>query len=235
MNVDGCTYSQALLQIGDSVPDIAKFSGLYSARGLVQSEQLSSEPDGFMPLLGGKSVFVEERAVRRYLLKKRKVPLSLVEEYFGWVPGSNRVWMLVDDNWWQGRLLTVGEPKYISPPWPRGDSLWNADALNGNVVDVCEGVFSAIAVGLTAVALCAKTINDEQIKRTVQANPKSLCLRLDAGADGDAHVMAERFVRLGYRGALKIRYMQSGDPADGVPGPMVKWEWHTNVRHELSL
>jgi len=246
MSVDGGSYTDALQSIETVAPDIGLWESLGSPRGLVQGHEMASMPDGYVALIvasirpssvADHREHPEATAAWRYLMK-RNVPLDIITSSFGYVPGTMRVWMLVDDNWWQGRLMVVGDPKYISPPWPKGDSLWNAQALDkyDNIV-ICEGVFSAIAVGDNAIALCGKTINGAQADRIVEAMGKdsSITIMMDADAIQNAHDAAEVLVRRGYAGGLEIRYMRSGDPADGVMGEKVAWDWSTPITHALGV
>lgn len=235
LSVDGTSYHQALLELEHPTPNVSLFGIIASPKGLVQGQETASMPEGFLPLMGvDGSSLLEERAAWNYLLKRRSIPVDLIRKHFGWAPGTHRVWILIDKNWWQGRSIIDAEPKYISPPWPKGDSLWNAVAMQqyGEVV-ICEGVFSAIAVGDYAIALCGKTMNKLQAQRIVNANPATLELMLDADAIQSMYDMANQLVRAGYRGKLKIRYMESGDPADGIVGKVMDWDWGVEIQHSL--
>jgi len=161
------------------------------------------------------------------------VPRHIVDKHFGYVPGTNRVWILVDTNWWQGRLIIPGQPKYISPPWPKSDSLWNADALvNGGKVVVCEGVFSAIAVGDSAIALCGKSMSNLQAKRIATAGLDEIVVMLDADAVDYACETA-RVLHSRCNAKIMIQYMASGDPALGVRGKLVNYDWRLTVENAL--
>jgi len=236
MSVDGCNYSQALQEIANPSKDISLFDKITSPLGLAKGDVVASIPAGFTSLLGiNKGTSLEEKAVWFYLHKRRNIPEDLIREHFGWVPGSNRVWILIDKNWWQGRSIINAEPKYISPPWPKGGSLWNAMAMEMCACPIiCEGVFSAIAVGDRAMALCGKTMDPLQARRIVEANPMCLELMLDADAVQFMYDMANQLVRAGYRGKLKIRYMEFGDPADGVVGKVMDWDFSAEVQCSLQ-
>ena len=216
--------------------DVRKFDILYSPQGLVKGEPLALEPDGFLPMqpyrTAGNSN--EYKAVWNYL-KRRTGDIYLMEKYFGYVPGTHRAWILIDENWWQGRLLVPGEPKYINPPWPKGDSLWNAEALKCNHVVICEGVFSAIAVGDNAIALCGKAANDNQLERIVNARPEYIMIMLDADALDYSYEMGNQLKYLGYEGTIQVQEMMRGDPADGIFGKLVPWTWDKVVSNKLSL
>jgi len=231
MSVDGCSYTEALVLMEHVPSDICRFEQLHSPSGLVQGQTLAVEPDGFLAF-DGVSPHREGRAVRRYLLK-RNVSDRLIHSAFGWVPGTHRAWMLVDANWWQGRLIIRGEPKYISPPWPRGDSLWNAAALSKvttRPLVICEGVFSAIAVGPRAIALCGKGCTDLQAERIVSSTRSgSIMVMLDADATSNAHAIADKLVEFGYTGSIRVQYMLSGDPAEGQVGKQIPWTWESKV------
>jgi hypothetical protein len=222
--------------IGNPPPDIGRYETLFSADGMVEADQLQSEPDGFIPLCickGGSSL--ELKAMRRYLVKRR-VPRHMYK-HFGWVPGSGRLWILIDKHFWQGRSITScgGGPKYISPPWPKGDSLWNGQALDTDaVVTVCEGVFSAMACGYHAVAICGKEMTDEQAARIACTRASDVMIVLDADATAFAYDMAETLRRHGYDGSLSVHHMLEGDPADGVYGDVVSFSLRSVVERRFA-
>lgn len=232
MSVEGCSYVKALQIIDNPPVDVGGFAALYSPRGLVQGQTHAAQPSGFLPIYNKLAWDdrEEQKAVLMYL-RRRKVPHNLINTKFGWVPGTHRVWILIDKNWWQGRLIIPGKPKYISPPWPISDSLWNVEALRlHNKVVVCEGVFSAIAVGENAIALCSKHATNLQVQRIAYTRAKEVVLMLDADAHSDASELADRLVYIGYKGAIRIQYMEQGDPADGEYGDEVTWVWDEKVR-----
>jgi len=234
-SVDGCSYSQALEAIDGVVANAQRLDALLNPKTSMTQDSYS-EPNGFR-LLTGLEHHPEKSASWRYL-RQRDVPIGLIRSCFGYVPGSMRVWMLIDDNWWQGRSLTKMEPKYISPPWPKGDSLWNGRALetHDNIV-LCEGVFSAIAVGNGAIALCGKTMNEQQAARISRStsDDTEITIMLDADAIDNAYDMANALRLSGFNGDINIQYMDSGDPADGVIGNIVRWDWSAEIKHALAL
>jgi len=236
ISVEGCTYAEALQYMEQPPTNAELFDRLYSPCGLVQSSDLVDKPVGYVPMsyaLSGNAT-MEYKAVHKYLLK-RNVPLGMMVQHFGYVPGTHRAWILVDANWWQGRLIIPGEPKYISPPWPKGGSLWNSEALYMySDVGICEGVFSAIAAGNNFVALCGKAMTNAQANRLVAARRvQSYTLMLDSGAEDSAYVMAKQLEYAGFRGDINIQRMISGDPADGVIGDRITWSW--DVEMELAM
>lgn len=153
----------------------------------------------------------------------------------GWAPGTNRAWILVDGDFWQGRSITSSEPKYMSSPWPKGDAIWNPNALNDNHVIICEGVFSAIAVGSHAIALCGKTITEPQAKRIVKASIPKITIMLDADATQFSYDMAQTLTEQGYVGQMIIHELQHGDPTDGLDGKVVSYEWAAAIRNRIRL
>jgi len=96
MSVDGGSYADAIQSIEDPAPDVGLFEELFSQRGLCQSQQLASTPDGYVPLMHStRKDTMESLAVWEYL-RKRGVSSHLIRERFGWVSGSMRAWIMVD-------------------------------------------------------------------------------------------------------------------------------------------
>lgn len=237
MSVSGCSYADALKQLEAPTPDIKKFDRILAPTGLMSGPLMSSKPPGFkhFTLLNDNVKSTkEERAVWNYLVNRRRIPQAIVRRYMGWAPGTNRAWILIDGNFWQGRLIIPGNPKYMSAPWPKADAVWNPNALNDKHVVICEGVFSAIAAGSHAIALCGKTITEQQAKRIVKAAPSSLTIMLDHDAIQSAYDMAKTLEEYGYIGVMKIHELESGDPTDSLEGRVVSYGWDARVRRSFS-
>ena len=201
--VDNISYGEAILQVSTLQFQHKK-----------KTVKLGSAPAGYVPFSAGiKLKSLEAEIVYRYL-RSRKVPESTIQQYCGIVPGSWRAWF-VFDNFWQGRLIRAGQPKYLSPETAKNDVLWNAQALIGHKdIIICEGIISACNAGNTAIALLAKTATPEQLTRIVKAAPKSILIMLDAEAMAEALTLAESLVLSGYAGAISIAQLEYGDPAD---------------------
>lgn len=236
MSVEGCSYADALVYMETPLLDINKFKSLFSPRGLVCTDYMISQPNGFISFVDyvGTGSNREAEVAWRYLVKTRRIPENIVLDYWGYVPGSNRVYVLIDKAWWQGRLFVGGKPKYISPPWPKNDSLWNGGALHKyDTVAICEGVISAIFVGEHAIALCGKSATSEQIKRLACASAGNYVITLDSDAKEQPYVIAKALVLAGYRGTIQIQHMLFGDPADGMYGIVERYDWQSELSHIL--
>lgn len=239
ISVEGCSYAEALGYIAQPVHDIARFTSLHSPRGMVQTVKLTSRPDDFQPLtFNSFDQSHEYRAIYAYARRRLEGisnRLDLIHTHFGWVQGSNRLWILVGDSWWQGRTIIGEDPKYIGPPWPKGDSLWNGEALNkySNIV-ICEGVFSAIHVGRNAIALCAKVMGKDQAARIAESGVTGIKIMLDADALTYAYEMAHALECKGYFEDIEIHQLDRGDPCDSLEGVTVEYTFEERIKHVLK-
>lgn len=236
MAVEECGYGEALLRLDNPTPTVEKFGRQPLTGMLTAVRNVMSQPEGFRlidcPPVGCP---LEERAVWRYLHVRRGIAEAIIRRYMGWVPGTNRAWILVDQNWWQGRLIIPGQPKYLSPPWPKGDALWNGGALNRyRDIIIAEGVFSAMSAGQNAIALCGKTITEPQAMRIIRARPDRITVMLDADALNAAYDLASALVGYGYKGRLTIHQLAQGDPTDGLEGTTIPYGWATEARRRIS-
>ncbi len=247
ISVEGCSYGDALRYIETPPVDITRFGRLHSPRGLYNTEELLEQPAGYEPLIWVKSIgpccdgSVELKAVWRYARSRWKgITRERVLEFlhagcFGWIEGTHRLWIMIDAHWWQGRSIIGTMPKYLSPPWPKGNSLWNGGALERyDDIIICEGVFSAIHAGPNAIALCGKAIIPEQATRIAKADLDSITLMLDADAYDEAIDSAIRLEEAGFDGALHIHRLYKGDPADGLDGEVNRWSYKQRVMHVLN-
>jgi len=241
ISVEGCSYAEALEYLERPAVDIRQFERLYSRRGLVRIDPIIQYPDGFKPFMSvryDRGSNYERTAVLRYARSRlTAVPNAdaIIQKHFGWMPGTNRLWMIIDNGWWQGRSVGASTPKYISPPWPLGGSLWNADALRrlGHVY-ICEGVFSALHVGQQAIAICSKNLTYAQAERITNAGRvKSVTIMFDADAYEAPYEAATRLESAGFSGKIDVHHLHNGDPVDGLEGDTV--EFNLKSRVEMAL
>lgn len=234
MNLENVTYTEALALLGGKIeckPNILKFDdvmsrlekelNLVSPGGLKKVPQ-ASMPDGFINLsqpCGGMPN--EANLVYNYARNRfAKVGLNVkdYEDILGWVPGTFRLWILVDEHFWQGRAILDDEYKYISPPWPKGDTIYNIEALDKfNEVYIVEGFFSAVAVGNNAMAILGKSLTGLQAERVVRRGKK--CKRINLMFDANVSLnssnnAADLLKSMGYNGEIVVSVLSKGDPFD---------------------
>lgn len=235
MNMTGCSYAEAILEVEQPKPNVALFGRPYNPRGL-QQETLEYPPN-FEPLSGYAAESGRERAAALRYLHSRNVEPELISRSFGTVAGTNRVWIIIDRHYWQGRHLIKGiEPKYVNPPWPKADAIWNWQILGKSIerLYICEGVFSAIAAGPHAIALLGKSATSEQIVRIINAKPEEIVLCLDKGAEREALQLAEQLIAAGFPKRLRIHWLYESQPDDSMSGLTEEWDFSTQVKRRLS-
>ena len=180
------------------------------------SDSISKEYNlpGDFRLLGKERDRLDQLA-RKYLLKRGfgkevwgKYKLGVSDEL------GYRLIIPIEQGYWQGRaLLNWVQPKYINPKDTARDILFNARALEMyDEVVVCEGFFSAIAVGDNAIALIGKEPTTEKVKRILKSQAESFIIALEAGAFSTMGRLADALIRSGKR--VTLWGYETGDPAD---------------------
>jgi len=237
MSVDHCTYTEAFRHIAEPVITVSGYDKILQPRQIIVPYK-GVRPDRFISFAESMpyDTNIESDVVWKYLVVTRRIPIDIVLDRCGYVPGSNRAWFLIDHNWWQGRSLIDAKPKYISPAWPREDALWNADALDRyTTVAVCEGVISAIAAGRNAVALCGKSMTEQQAQRLARSKVKKFIMMLDPDANDQNYVLCNKLAQAGYAGVLEIYHLVNGDPAEDMKGYAECIDWFSQARHRMSV
>jgi len=235
MSLSGLPYSQAILELQDTKPNVGIFGRPYSPRGLAHSE--IALPPNYQSLSDWTAKGnLERNAIMKYLTQ-RNVPLNIIRRSFGTVTGTQRAWIAIDQNWWTGRAILDGIiPKYINPPWPKGSALWNWQALGlYDEIVICEGVFGSLAIGANAIGLLGKSATLQQIERIVKVKPKHITLVLDSGAERDMEQVARQLVVAGYGGRLSLHYLETGQPDDGLTGHAIDWDFGAQVNAQFAL
>ena len=125
-----------------------------------------------------------------------------------------RVIIPIEDDYWQGRSLhPYIEPKYINPKNPSRFSLFNYKALElYDTIVVCEGAFSAMAVGRNAVAILAKKATKEKAERLLDSKASKFIITVEPGAYRSMGDLAETLYK-NNREVMLWKYSK-GDPAD---------------------
>lgn len=65
----------------------------------------------------------------------------------------------------------------------RKNAIWNFDrAIQHNTIVICEGIFSALAVGPSAMATLGKAITEQQLNRIIRSGHRDAVIALDGDA-----------------------------------------------------
>lgn len=121
-----------------------------------------------------------------YLTSYRKLSPEVVD-YYGIRVGFRRLeGRVIVPNWnadgqcnyYSSRTYTAQTPKYMNPRENRSGTVFHIDRIQGDTVILCEGVFSAIAAGPTAVAILGKFISARQY-HLIASKFKTVYIALD--------------------------------------------------------
>lgn len=125
-----------------------------------------------------------------------------------------RVIIPIERDYWQARAIYKWDkPKYINPKAEAGSVIFNSAALElYDQVVICEGAFSAMAVGENSVALIGKEPTHYKINRLLEAEVKSYIIALEPHAYYTMRKLADALYSGGKE--LEIWKYSYGDPAD---------------------
>jgi hypothetical protein len=169
-------------------------------------------PDDFCVLRSGD---VSSKPFMRYL-KRRGFTRRHAERYqLGYAPSvEGRLIIPVEDEYWQGRsIYSWLEPKYLNPKAESKCHLFNSEALElYNEVVICEGCFSAMAVGENALALVGKEAPPEKLERLIASAVEHFIITVEPDAWTSIQHLAQALHRNGKR--VTLWKFQKGDPAE---------------------
>lgn len=173
----------------------------------------SSLPSGFISLLearGNMSNFARQYLYKRGFGKSywKRYNLGVSDD----LPG--RVIIPIERGYWQARaIMNFISPKYINPKNPAKDVIFNGVALNMyDEIVICEGAFSAMAIGDNAIALIGKEAPAEKLARLIDSNVTSFVLAVEPDAFPTMRKLADNLQRNG-KNVTVWKYL-NGDPAD---------------------
>lgn len=161
---------------------------------------------------------VSAKMILKYALKR--VDMNTVVDYnFGYCKDMNSIYRMrliipVERGFFQARAINPGSAvKYLSPSLPVGDRLFNYNALSMyEHVFICEGIFSAIALGNAAVAVLGKSANDEQMRRLASSDTTAFTIAFDADTQFSDGVNELAKYLSAHDKCVRIREYVEGDP-----------------------
>lgn len=215
MDMTGLPYFRAI-GVLYSVPHMTEFeSALRSVSKEVDQviQPLAELPKGFKPL-----AYTRDEVTKpfRMYLRKRGFSEDIWKRYnlgsASGVPG--RIIIPIEDGYWQGRTIYRWmNPKYMNPKVDARAVIFNSLALSTyNEAVICEGAFSAMAVGLNAVALIGKEPTKEKLQRLVDSNVSKYIIALEPNAFGTMEKLADTLQGEGKE--VTIWNFLKGDPAE---------------------
>jgi hypothetical protein len=220
-DVTGCGYHQAIGELYKP-PKIREksFTSETAKLSVVSADAhrpTVGMPEDFVPLCEKHAENSNHTLCRKYM-RKRGFSKWYWQRYS---LGSSllvpmRVIIPIEEGYYQARsVVSWQEPKYINPKVEARHFIFNSPALEMyDEVIICEGAFSAMAVGENAIALIAKEYPKEKLQRLLFSSASKFIVALDFGAEDKAVGLADYLMRAG-KEVHVWDFKNEKDPADG--------------------
>jgi hypothetical protein len=239
-DVDDCSYHEAMDQLGGIEDRIPLYALLSKKTGKAAQEM----PKAFLTIKDAltKKGLVHESAEIASIYVRHRLE-SWVEDWPQYLSewgvwncsqGYGKLVLPVERGWWQYRHIMKNHsgPKYVNPTDPKGDRLYNYQALSKDTVYIAEGIISAVCIGKDAVALCGKTATPEQIERLARSNVHTFVICLDSDTERETIALADALLPRGKD--VIIRMYQDGDPASSKVWTDTQYSFQTKVEMLLE-
>lgn len=211
MEVTGYSYSRSIGEIykATKVTSIAKMKAILDP--VIEVHHDAELPTDFKMLYGSN----ENKTIKRYLASRgfdsnhwRYYMLGAAESITG------RIIIPIEYGYWQGRKVYPWmEPKYINPKSPARNMIFNASAMEHYAeVVICEGAFSAMAVGRNSIALIGKEPTHEKIERILSSTVEHFIIALEPLAYKTMSKLMDALVANGRQ--VTVWNYKNGDPND---------------------
>lgn len=190
-------------------------------------------PDGFVNLL--HSLSLTALFGRKYVWRRGFTNRHITYYNLGIADSvPYRIIIPIEGEYWQGRATHDWmEPKYINPQIDARSVIFNSQALDlYDEVVVCEGAFSAMAVGENAIALIGKHCTDEKFERLAKACVSRFILTVEPETNGEMEKLADKLSKSGKD--VTMWYYNTGDPADN-DGKIERKDWNFKSKVEAKL
>lgn len=239
MDIVGCTYAQALGEIYVR-PNPAQFENILDSQAPVKLEAPSDVrlPEGLI-LLSDKANKLPMLVTARNYMRKRNVMLSHWKAYnVGILPDKMpyRVVIPVEGDYYQARaIFKYMKPRYLGPKVDDSNMLFNAGVLETyDEVVICEGIFSAWAIGNNALALLGSNGNIEgKLERLIDSAVTKFIITVESGAHKKMSMLAHHLASSGKDIELWV-YEGDDDPADGKAAYSLPYDFAANIRQRLT-
>lgn len=144
----------------------------------------------------------------------------------------NRVIIPIEGDYWQGRAIYKWmSPKYMNPKEDSSEYLFNSIALDTyKEIVICEGAFSAMAVGTNAIALIGKECPQIKLGRLINASVDHYIVALEPGAFPTMYKMMDALIAAGKM--VTVWDYNYGDPAD-PRGSFAEFPY--DIKHKVSM
>lgn len=233
MDMTGLAYWQALGELY-AKPRMVDFHSTFNGGKLLELEKVVELPDGFENLLTSQQPIALK--MRQYLAKRGFTDRHVTRYNLGVSDLKYRIIIPIEHDYWQGRrLYDWMEPKYINPEAKSKDFIFNSEALHSyDEVVICEGAFSAMAIGENGIALIGKECPEEKFERLASAKVGKYILAVEIEARKQMAELATKFNRIGKEVELWL-YGQDSDPADDDGKTQrVSWSFKERVRMAIG-
>jgi len=232
MNVTGFNYYKAINELyyqprlSDAESIIAKFHG--NPAPLEKRGSVAELPRDFKLMVHAQAENIQ--LYKRYLIYRgfdryywEKYNLGMSRSY------PMRIIIPIEEGYWQGRsIVNWQEPKYVNPKADSGSVIFNSEALKlYDEVVVCEGAFSAMAVGGNAIALIGKEVTPVKLERIVNSQVKKIVIALEPGAFDSMKMLMEAAFVNGKE--VDVWRYNVGDPADSTDFDVLHYNLSTRV------
>lgn len=197
-----------------------------------------SLPDDFILLAeGGKKHCIDYLPARGMIYMRRR---GFNERHWrrygiGVAPSVGyRVIIPIEGDLWQARaIFHFTQPKYIHPSVPTAQYIFNWGALDlYDEVVICEGAFSAMAVGPNAIGLLRNKVTGEQLYRLTMSDVEKFVVALDSDAKVFAMDLAKVLSSAGKE--VELWLYHDGDPADNNGYVAKSYNLKTELEVRLS-
>lgn len=183
-------------------------------------------PQWFHPLTdllnNPDSLSYREKLIAAYAMKRMSYK-NIVKHQLGYSsPDADDIYQFcvllpVEGSYFQARsIFPRPKRKYINPTESIGGRLFNCQALERyKIIYIAEGIFSALAIGRSAIATLGNKATNEQRRRLGVSSCESFIICYDSDAvDGAGQLdLAEYLSARGKR--IILRQYVDGDPDDG--------------------
>lgn len=233
MDVMGCEYYQALGELYHK-PRMVDYHSQFGGKQVELIKEVGL-PDGFTNLLTSDTP--DSRRALAYIRMRGFTDRHISYHNIGVATSvPNRLIIPIEKDYWQARRLYEWmEPKYLNPESDAGDAIFNSQALElYEEVVICEGAFSAMAIGENSVALIGKECPDAKFKRLASAQVSSYILAVEQEARKEMGKLADKLNREGK--IVTMWYYEAGyDPAENDGEIIVKhWDLKTQIESKLG-
>ena len=198
----------------EDIHGASEICNIHPPRKSTTKEEHVALPMEFVPILSGNTNDPEFRNAFRYLQSRGLSKIDILRHNIGFcASGRYKGYIIIPSYGFDGALNYFVGRSYYESDFPHKNPKVSKNVVGFELfvnwdepINICEGVFDAMAIRRNAIPILGKSISTSLYKKIITSNVKDIYVALDTDARDRALEIGEKFLNQG----TKLLVIQKG-------------------------